>query len=268
MGTHPIFESDFDCLTDNMPRSFSQSRSRSRSRTRSRSRSPTCPRDVDPKNWRSLFIGYLPNHATMDDVESFFKGYGDIESISLKPGYGFITMSHRRDAERIVKNLDGEKMAGEKVDIQHAEGGQSGSSKANNYRRRSRSRSRSISPLRRTNSQPKFCILIQNLTTRCSWQDLKDFVRKETKVETAFCQAHRDKVGEGLVAFNRIQDRDDVLRECDGLEINGKKIKMFAAKKKPVSRGRSFSRSYSRSRSRSRSPPRRRGRYSRSRSRS
>ena len=25
------------------------------------------------------------------------------------------------------------------------------------------------------------------------------------------------------VAFNRIQDRDDVLRECDGLEINGKK---------------------------------------------
>lgn len=200
----------------------------------------------------------------MDDVESFFKGFGDIESISLKPGYGFITMAHRRDAERVVKNLDGEKMAGEKVDIQHAKAGQSGSSKANNYRRRSRSRSRSISP-RRNNSQPKFCILIHNLTTRCSWQDLKDFVRKETKVETAFCQAHRDNVGEGLVAFNRIQDRDDVLRECDGLEINGKKIKMYAAKKKSVSRGRSFSRSYSRSRSRS---PRRRGRYSRSRSRS
>ena len=34
-----------------------------------------------------------------------------------------------------------------------------------------------------------------------SWQDLKDFVRKETKVETAFCQAHRDKVGEGLGKF-------------------------------------------------------------------
>merc|ERR1712168_1269224 len=171
---------------------------------------------------------------------------GDIESISLKPGYGFITMAHRRDAEGVVKNLDGEKMAGEKVDIQHAKAGQSGNSKATNYRRRSRSRSRSISP-RRSNSQPKFCILIHNLTTRCSWQD------------------HRDKVGEGLVAFNRIQDRDDVLRECDGLEINGKKIKMYAAKKKSVSRGRSYSRSYSRSRSRS---PRRRGRYSRSRSRS
>ena len=39
-----------------------------------------------------------------------------------------------------------------------------------------------------------------------SWQDLKDFVRKETKVETAFCQAHRDKVGEGLgMCFHVIQ---------------------------------------------------------------
>lgn len=196
----------------------------------------------------------------MDDVEAFFKGYGEIESISLKPGYGFITMASRRDAVRIVKELDGEKMAGERVDIQHAKAGQSGHQKANN-RRRSRSRhSRSISP--RRNTQPKFCILIHNLTTRCSWQDLKDFVRKETKIETAFCQAHRDKVGEGLVAFNRIQDRDDVLKECDGLAINGKKIKMYAAKKE--SEARSLSHSISRSRSRSR----RRGRYSRSRSRS
>ena len=91
------------------------------------------------------------------------------------------------------------------------------------YLQRSRSRSRSISP-RRNNSQPKFCILIHNLTTRCrwvlkikktsqnltvicfSWQDLKDFVRKETKVETAFCQAHRDKVGEGLGEFFMIYE--------------------------------------------------------------
>ena len=43
------------------------------------------------------------------------------------------------------------------------------------------------------------------LTVICfSWQDLKDFVRKETKVETAFCQAHRDKVGEGLGKFFKI----------------------------------------------------------------
>ena len=32
-----------------------------------------------------------------------------------------------------------------------------------------------------------------------------------------------DRRKTNTVAFNRIQDRDDVLRECDGLEINGKK---------------------------------------------
>ena len=71
----------------------------SRSRSLSLSISPECPRDQDPKKWKSLFIGYLPNHAKMDDVEDFFDGYGEIDSISLKPGYGFVVMKHRRDAE-------------------------------------------------------------------------------------------------------------------------------------------------------------------------
>ena len=37
-----------------------------------------------------------------------------------------------------------------------------------------------------------------------SWQDLKDFIRKETKIETAFCQAHRDKVGEGVGKYKNM----------------------------------------------------------------
>jgi len=78
----------------------------SRSRSLSRSTSPECPRDQDPKKWKSLFIGYLPNHAKMDDVEDFFDGYGEIDSISLKPGYGFVVMKHRRDAEVSLLHID------------------------------------------------------------------------------------------------------------------------------------------------------------------
>lgn len=278
-----------------MSRSRSRSVSRSRSPSRSRSRSPQPPNGIQSKDWRSLFVGYLPNHATMDDVEEFFKGFGKIEAISLKPGYGFVTMVHRRDSERVVRELDGKRMAGEKVDIQHAKNGQikglgrreyentgkytkvndTRPNQRNNYKRRSRSkssRSRSVSPRRpnnynnhhhqQHNNQPKYCIVVQNLTTRCSWQDLKDFIRKETKVETAFCQAHRDKVGEGLVAFHRMADRDEVVRDCDGLMINGKKVTMLSATRKSTSRSRS--RSFSRSRSRSNS--RGRGRRNRSRS--
>ena len=38
----------------------------------------------------------------MDDVEDFFDGFGEIDSISLKPGYGFVVMKHRRDAEVVI----------------------------------------------------------------------------------------------------------------------------------------------------------------------
>jgi len=50
--------------------------------SRSRSRSP------EEKFKNQIYVGYLPNHATMDDVEDFFKGYGPIKTINLKPGYG------------------------------------------------------------------------------------------------------------------------------------------------------------------------------------
>ena len=50
--------------------------------TRSRSRSSDGP------SQNQVYIGYLPNHATMEDVEEFFKGYGHIKTINLKPGYG------------------------------------------------------------------------------------------------------------------------------------------------------------------------------------
>merc|ERR1712137_1107851 len=93
MGTHPIFESDFDCLTE-----MSEDRS--------------C----------QVYIGYLPNDARMEDVEDFFKGYGKIKSVNLKPGYGFVDFEDLRDAEDAVRDLDGKRMCGEKVDIQHAKG--------------------------------------------------------------------------------------------------------------------------------------------------
>merc|ERR1712147_40033 len=95
MGTHPIFESDFDCLTVFLK--------------------------MDDRS-KQVYIGYLPNDARMEDVGEFFKGYGAIKSINLKPGYGFVDFESVRDAEDAVKDLDGKRMCGETVDIQHAKG--------------------------------------------------------------------------------------------------------------------------------------------------
>jgi arginine/serine-rich splicing factor 4/5/6 len=85
-----------------------------------------------------VYIGYLPNQARMSDVEEFFKGFGHIKSINLKPGYGFVVFEDRRDAEEaarvsrlfaqlsvnsnLFKDLDGKRMCGEKVDVEIAKG--------------------------------------------------------------------------------------------------------------------------------------------------
>jgi len=91
---------------------------------------------------------------------------------------------------------------------------------------------------------------VKNLSTRCSWQDLKDFIRHETRIETAFCQAHRETVREGLVAFHRKSDMMQVLRDCDGLEINGRPVTFKEYHPRAYSSSRSRSRSRSRSNSR------------------
>ena len=68
---------------------------------------------------------------------------------------------------------------------------------------------------------------------------VKPTVTKSAKVlvRTAFHEKQNHK--NLKVAFNRVYDRDQVMRECDGLMINGKKIKMIAATRKSPSRSRS-----------------------------
>merc|ERR1711868_244463 len=89
MGTHPIFESDFDCLTD----------------------------------MSKIFIGNLPDRARGVDVEDFLSRYGKLREISLKNGYGFVEFDDSRDAEDAVRDMNGERLCGERVTIEMAKGG-------------------------------------------------------------------------------------------------------------------------------------------------
>merc|ERR1712142_945052 len=278
MGTHPIFESDFDCLTE----MSGEDRS--------------C----------QVYIGYLPNDARMEDVEDFFKGYGKIKSVNLKPGYGFVDFEDLRDAEDAVRDLDGKRMCGEKVDIQHAKGpghkardrGDSGRpivrdarrsdrrSRSRDRRRRSDSRGgdrrshyrnsrRSRTPPRRY-SPPRgaYIVEVSNISTRCRWQDLKEEIRAQTKIECSFCEIHTPRDREGIVCFNRKDEMKDVLKRMDGFELKGRKLELRPRNKLSQSRSRSRSRSGSRdgstkkrtrSRSRSRSPSAKRSKRSASR---
>ncbi|XP_050994402.1 serine and arginine rich splicing factor 5b isoform X1 [Labeo rohita] len=225
-----------------------------------------------------IFIGRLNPSAREKDVERFFKGYGRIRDIDLKRGFGFVEFDDPRDAEDAVYELDGKELCNERVTIEHARvrlrggrgrgGGGGGGRFPGRYARGSQDSRRNPPPMRTENR-----LIVENLSSRVSWQDLKDFMRQAGEV--TFADAHRPKLNEGVVEFATHSDLKNALEKLSGKEINGRKIKLVEATKKK-SRTRSRSNSSSRSRSRGRSTSRSRSRshshspksHNRSRSRS
>ncbi|KAG1964160.1 serine and arginine rich splicing factor 5b [Pimephales promelas] len=237
-----------------------------------------------------IFIGRLNPSAREKDVERFFKGYGRIRDIDLKRGFGFVEFDDPRDAEDAVYELDGKELCNERVTIEHARvrlrggrggrgggggggsGGGGGGRFPGRYSRGSQDSRRNPPPMRTENR-----LIVENLSSRVSWQDLKDFMRQAGEV--TFADAHRPKLNEGVVEFASHNDLKNAMEKLSGKEINGRKIKLVeASRKKSRTRSRSNSSSRSRSRSRGRSASRSRSRsrshspkshnHSRSRSRS
>merc|ERR1712029_211496 len=152
------------------------------------------------------------------------------------------------------------------------------------YRSRSRSRSPRRGGSRRDTfyqkpaykkygapEKTKWCVELDNLSSRCSWQDLKDFMRKAGEV--TYGDAHGD-IGRnrGVVCYEREDDMKRAIEELDGREINGKEVKLTirirddwdesggAGASRSSRGGRSRSRSRRRSPSKSRSRSRKRSR--------
>nr|XP_046154950.1 serine/arginine-rich splicing factor 5-like isoform X2 [Oncorhynchus gorbuscha] len=212
-----------------------------------------------------IFVGRLNPSAREKDVERFFKGYGRIRDIDLKRGFGFVEFDDPRDAEDAVYELDGKELCNERVTIEHARvrlrggrgrggdrgggGGGGGGRFPDRYGRGSQDSRRNPPPMRTENR-----LIVENLSSRVSWQDLKDFMRQAGEV--TFADAHRPKLNEGVVEFASYSDLKNALEKLSGKEINGRKIKLIEAAKKRSSRSRSRSESSSRSRSRNRSPSR------------
>ncbi|XP_041809156.1 serine and arginine rich splicing factor 5a isoform X2 [Chelmon rostratus] len=210
-----------------------------------------------------VFIGRLSPHARERDVEKFFKGYGRIREINLKNGFGFVEFDDHRDADDAVYELNGKELCSERVTIEHARsrkgrgggpgmgrfGGGGGGGGGGGYRPSRSSGSRYGPPVRTDHR-----LIVENLSSRISWQDLKDLMRKAGEV--TFVDAHRPNKNEGVVEFASRSDLKNAIAKLDGTELNGRKLKIFEDRRshsKSRSRSRSYSRSKSRSRSRNRS---------------
>ncbi|XP_075985010.1 serine and arginine rich splicing factor B52 isoform X2 [Anticarsia gemmatalis] len=219
-----------------------------------------------------VYVGGLPFGVRDRDLEKFFKGFGRIRDILIKNGYGFVEFEDFRDADDAVYELNGKELLGERVVVEPARGIDRS---ADRYRRdryyeRDRGRSRyddysyRYGPPTRTEHR----LIIENLSSRISWQDLKDYMRQAGEV--TYADAHKQHRNEGVVEFATHSDMRAAIEKLDGTELNGRRIRLIEAGRSSRRRTRSSSsRSRSRSRDRRRSRSRSRSRRSsRSRSRS
>ena len=248
---------------------------------------------------RRVFVGRLSYRVRESDVERFFKGFGRINEISMKTGFCFVEFDDIRDAEDAVYEMNNKTLCGDRVTVEHAKGAPrsraggygggydrydrgrdygGGGRDYRDYRDNNRSRdygggggggggSRNSSSKFAPPMRTDYRVIVENLSSRVSWQDLKDYLRDAGEI--TYADAHTHRRNEGVVDFATYDDMKRAMDKLNNTELKGRKIRLVEdkpSKSYSRSRSRSGSRSRSRSHSRSRSRSRRRSR-SRSRSR-
>jgi len=216
-----------------------------------------------------IFVGNLPIDIKERELDDLFYKFGRIRRIDIKtpsrpPAYAFIEYDDKRDAEDAVDRRDGYKFGGDRLRVEFSKGRDSSRDRGGRDRDRDRDRGRE-------RKYSEYAVVITNLP-RCSWQDLKDYMRKAGFVSRADVD---NATGEGICDYTNREDMENALDTLDDTEFtlkhskeSGRVIRVKRYNKDNKSRSRSRDASRSR-RSRSRDSRRSRSRdASRSRSRS
>merc|ERR1712062_548628 len=132
MGTHPIFESDFDCLTE---------------RLKFRSMSGRPPPNID--GMVSLKIDNLSYKTDIEALRRKFSKYGDIGDVYVPKdkygesrGFAFVRFYDKRDAEDAIDGMDGKDVDGRELRVDIARHDRPTPSRRGGGRYQSRSRER------------------------------------------------------------------------------------------------------------------------------
>jgi arginine/serine-rich splicing factor 1/9 len=209
---------------------------------------------------KRIFVGNLPFDIRGKELDDLFYKFGPITDIDIKtphnpPAFAFLTYEDHRDAEDAVYRRDGYEFDGRRLRVELAKGKEifgrdrdrddkySDRDKDNKYSDRSYSRDRyDEKPKRR---RTDYGIIVSNLPKNCSWQDLKDYMRKCGDVVFADVD-HRHC---GNVEFSNEDDMKYAVEKFDNTEFNSSIIRLEYANSKYNNDKRSKSRSRSRSRS-------------------
>ena len=85
------------------------------------------------KRAKSLSCRSVYHHPRLPNVFFFAQGYGILEEISLKQGFGFVEFEDSRDADDAISDLDGRTICGRRVQIELATGDRNARRDADRY---------------------------------------------------------------------------------------------------------------------------------------
>lgn len=143
--------------------------------------------------------------------------------------YGFVDFYNYEDADKAVNKLDGKKLLGNRIPVEHGKGVQKGSS----------GKQATWTTKYGTLTRTQYKMRVENLSSTITWQDLKDIMRRHGHV--TYAEAHKEKKREGLVEFASEEDLNRAFNRTNGERFNGRRIectKLFV----PRPRSRSWSR--------------------------
>lgn len=205
-----------------------------------------------------VFVGGLTYRVRERDIERFFRKYGRIKQVAMKNGFAFVEFDDYRDADDAVYEMNGKELLGERVSVEKARGTPRGSDQWRGSGRgygssRGRSRDNRDSDMRSHDrygppTRTEHRLIVENLSSRVNWRDLKDYMRQAGEV--TYADAHKQRNNEGVVEFASYSDMKNAIEKLDDTELNGRRIRLIEDRRRGSRRSRSSS---SKSRSRSRS---------------
>merc|ERR1711915_1001553 len=163
-----------------------------------------------------------------------FRGYGELRNINIKGQYGFLELDDREDAADAIRDVNGKSFNGGRIRVEYANAytGNDDRDRRGDRDRDTRGRRVSDGRYRRTN----YRLIVENISSRTSWQDLKDYMKKAGDI--TYTTVNRSRSGEGLVEFSDREGMEFALRELDDTKLDGRRIRLVEERRSP-SRSRS-----------------------------
>jgi len=161
-----------------------------------------------------VFIGNVPSDCRESDIESFFRGIGEVRDIVLKNNYGFCEFVDYYDAKDAVKEKDGERLLGVRVRVEFAKGERAGGGGDRGGSSRGGG----------GGGGDRSCVYIGNIPSDCRESDIESFFHGFRIRQVML------KRGFAFAVFEDQRDAEDAVKEMGGKRLLGERVRLEFAK--------------------------------------